>query len=232
MNIIKVEWTAPNSVTACVTTKNLGNIALHTNDNLAAALENRKRLIELTKFEPIWLKQNHSNAVLNLDQTYDQNSIYDASFTTQIGMVCAVMTADCVPILISDIQAITVGAIHAGWRGLENDIISQFFKNSLIDPQTCHALIGPAICQTHFAVGIEVYNKFIKNQNYEQFFLTNGDKYLMNAQQIAKYQLLSLGVQSNNITIINECTFEQTKKYYSYRQQDQGRFASLIWKNK
>jgi polyphenol oxidase len=186
---------------------------------------------------------------------------YDASITTCHQKVCVVLTADCLPILVTNKQGTFVAAVHAGWRGVENGILKNIIKTSASNPHDILIYIGPAICQKHFEVGHEVMEQFIKldpeNSNFfikrsmpntldnkcqnknlysnnvmGSYLLRNDkdDKYSCDLAEIAKLQLLKLGVFDSNIYLSNICTYCNENLFYSYRKQNiTGRFASLIW---
>ena len=170
---------------------------------------------------------------------------YDASITTQSKKVCVVLTADCLPILVTDKTGSFVAAIHAGWRGVENGVIKDTIASSGSNPQDILAYIGPAICQNHFEVGGEVLEQFVKlDPKNADFFIKNdsfmsysgstygstSNKYNCDLAGIAKLQLINLGLSEHNIYLSNLCTYCNDDLFYSYRKQNKtGRFASLIW---
>lgn len=243
LTFLHANWPAPAQVKTLITTRIGGhskhnfaefNLALHVSDNNSTVAENRQQLDRYLPNSPYWLNQTHSNRVLNLDQyTYTaQDNDYDASFTRLKHQVAAVMTADCLPILLTDTQGSFVAAVHAGWRGLATNIIFNTIQHLHMQTQTMLAYIGPAICQQHFEVGEEVLATFAKlNPANNQFFQSKpGHKFMCNLIGIAKLQLINLGLKAENIYLSQECTYCNSKLFYSYRKQNQtGRFASLIW---
>ena len=236
------------------------NLALHVNDNPEHVLHNRKLLQQQLPDKPYWLNQTHSNKIINLDtihhnptnvetalkqsESEDEFDLetgisplkYDASITTCRNKVCVVLTADCLPILITNKQGTFVAAIHAGWRGVENSVIKNTIQASNSDLRDILVYIGPAICQNHFEVGGEVLEQFTSlDPANAKFFIekttagTTG-KYNCDLTGIAKLQLLNLGVLDSNIYLSNLCTYCREDLFYSYRKQNiTGRFASLIW---
>ena len=187
---------------------------------------------------PIWLNQTHSNNILNINAKCDGdnknvlNNEFDAIIITKPNIVGVVMTADCIPILITNKHGSFVVAIHAGWKGLYNNIISNTI-NKLGEPMdNILVYIGPTICKEHFEVGTELYQSFIElDINYKtQFKQKNNSKYLCNLVGIAEMQLLKLRVTSLNITKSHFCTYCNNNEFYSYRKDGvTGRIASLIW---
>lgn len=248
-NFINANWDAPPNIKTLITTRKGGvsqlpyntlNLGLHVGDNQMDVLQNRQILTKFLPKEPFWLNQTHSDKVVCLDDieppllaTID----YDASFTTEKNKVCAIMSADCIPILLTNKNASFVAAIHAGWRGVENGIISKTIqqikyklKTTESSPENILAYIAPSICKNHFEVGHDVYKQFItKNTANEIFFTkTNNDKFHCDLAAIAKLQLLDLGIC--NIFLSSMCTYCNDDLFFSYRRDGiTGRIASLIW---
>jgi len=237
-------WVVPKQVKTLITTKTGGysqnnfaefNLALHVNDDPRLVNRNRSLLATHLPTNPYWLAQTHSNLVWDLDQIDNDNRLenaYDASITTSKNKVCVVMSADCLPILLTDRCANFVAAIHAGWRGLTNQVILNTLRKAPVPPQEIIAFIGPAICPKHFEVGTEIFAIFTQlNNHYTRHFSKkfNG-KYECDLTGIAKLQLVSLGVLPDKIYISDQCTYCNNDIFYSYRKNNlSGRFASLIW---
>ena len=236
-NFLKANWDAPKNIKTLITTR-LGidnadfNLALHVGGDLHATKNNRDILAESLPNNPHWLSQTHTNLVLDLDSNIPNNTSFDAAITKTKGTVCVVMTADCIPILITNTNGSFVGAIHAGWRGVENNIIANTIQSSKVPPKDIIAYIGPAICGKHFEVGFDVFEIFTKlSSDYEKFFTPKGnDKFECDLIGIAKLQLINLGILDKNIYLSNLCTYCNNDLFYSYRKEkNTGRFASLIW---
>jgi len=203
------------------------NLAMHVNDNPQIVARNRQRLIEQFNLpsEPKWLEQIHSNICLEASST---ECVGDAVITQEKGVVCAVLTADCLPIFISNQSGTQVGVVHAGWKGVLNGVIestiAKFNDTNLL------AHFGPAISQAAFTVGAEVYQQFVsKDAQLKKAFIQKGSKYQLDIYQAAKIILKDLGVES--ITGGEQCTYTQKDKYFSYRRDgaNSGRMAHLIW---
>ena len=234
---LKANWNAPKNVKTLITTRvnpdnNDFNLALHVGDNYKNVIHNRKLLSISLPNEPKWLSQTHTNLVLDLDKAEANGKSYDAAITTKKGTVCVVMTADCIPVLITNTTGSFVGAIHAGWRGVQNNIISNTINQSMTSVKDIIAYIGPAICAEHFEVGSDVFNIFSTLDSDNKTFFTpkNNDKFECDLVGIAKLQLIKLGVLENNIYLSKSCTYCKSDLFYSYRkEQNTGRFASLIW---
>ena len=236
-NILTANWNAPKRVRTLITNR-IGpnntdfNLALHVGDNPKQVNNNREILNKFLPNTPNWLNQTHTNKVIDLDIENTITQSFDAAITKKTGIVCVAMTADCIPILVTDKNASFVAAIHAGWRGVQTNIIRNTIDLSKIDPQNIIAYIGPAICGYHFEVEMDLYKTFTESDpNNKQFFKNKTDnKYECDLVGIAKLQLLNLGVLDNNIYLSNICTYCNNDFYYSYRKEkNTGRFASLIW---
>jgi YfiH family protein len=249
-NFIIPDWDAPFGVKSLVTTRlggvsaapydtfNLGN---HVGDNLESVRQNRQILRKYLPSEPLWLNQTHSDNVLQISEpdlvnnkTLAENLLlpHDASYTYSKNKVCVVMSADCIPILLTDKKASFVAAIHAGWRGVENGIIASTIGQICKDVANIIAYIGPAICKDHFEVGPDVLEMFTqKDKNYGLYFNKNGTgKFNCDLTGITRSQLLKCGLLANNIYLSGMCTYCDKERFFSYRRDGiTGRIASLIW---
>jgi len=244
LNLITPNWSAPAHIKAFSTTRLNGvsegafqglNLGLHVEDDAHCVLENRQRLCtELELPSPLcWLNQTHSTQLLNVTSDTKQGIEADASWTTQQEQACVVMTADCLPLLITDKQGSFVCAIHAGWRGLCDGIIEQSLThicNQLsIDSRDCIVWLGPCIGKTAFEVGPEVREQFIAQDALAiDAFTVHQDRYLADLHQLARLRLAPFNVAE--ITASEHCTFSEADLFYSYRRDGQtGRLASLIY---
>jgi len=209
------------------------NIALHVGDSITEVRANRAILRDELKLpsEPFWLHQTHSNCVLNVPYEYRPELAADASFTSSIENVCAVMTADCLPLLIVNQEATEVAVVHAGWRGLATGIIEQTIASMASSASSLHVYLGPAIGPESFEVGEEVRRAFVEsNSEFSSCFnqAPEEGKFMANLYQLARIKLQHLGVV--HITGGHYCTYKQSDLFYSYRRDGQtGRMASLIW---
>ena len=140
------------------------NLALHVNDNKASVLENRKML----KFnydlpsEPIWINQTHSSICIDaasIKTTLEADAIY----SSKVGVVCAIMTADCLPVFVSKKDGKMVGIAHAGWRGLVSGIIENLVRSFNSDGEDLVVHLGPAISKNYFEVGDEVRKLYLSS---------------------------------------------------------------------
>ncbi len=232
-------WLAPSGVKAYTTTRQGGasvgpytslNLADHVDDDLQTVLANRQTLRQALNLpnEPCWLKQVHSINVVSSHST--TNCSADAVYTNQINQVCAVMTADCLPVLFCNRQATWVAAAHAGWRGLANGILENTIQAANIPPGDILAWLGPAIGPTAFEVGNDVRDAFIQTlpQAGEAFKSSKNGHWLANLYLLAKQRLQKQGVME--ISGGDFCTYTDEQRFYSYRRDKvTGRMASLIW---
>ena len=203
------------------------NLATHVGDDVKAVGHNRTLLIEQFDLpsEPKYLQQIHSNICL---QATSAECIGDAVVTQDKGVVCAVMTADCLPIFACDALGTQVGVAHAGWKGVVNGVIESFIDQ--FESSDLLVYFGPAISQVAFEVGEEVYQQFIdKDLELEQAFIAKGGKYQLDIYQAARIVLSGLGIES--ISGGNECTYTEQDKYFSYRRDgaQSGRMINLIY---
>lgn len=239
MSYLIANWQAPNNIKALSTTKLGGvsigaycsnNLGLHVNDNPKHVLQNRDNLKQNLNLanEPFWLEQTHSK-ICTLANNYNDSRNADAAVTKNRELPLAILTADCVPIVICNIQGDEIAAIHAGWKGLVTGIIENTVAKLSRTAENYMAWIGPAICQKCYATSNEVYQNFILRYNFlEAAFMHANEQCFANLPQIAQLILNKLGITQVNLS--NACTFEENNKYYSYRREAQtGRIATLIW---
>jgi len=236
-HIIQPNWPAPAKVQAIQTTR-LGGVSLppydslnvgdHVQDNPQHVVRNRQSLSQWLPSEPVWLKQTHSVHVINAAKSRCIENA-DASYTNKANVVCAVMTADCLPVLLCDQAGTTVAAIHAGWRGLCDGIIESTVKALGVETSQLMAWLGPAIGPDAFEVGDEVREQFIAHDaQAASAFTAKQDKWLGDLYLLAKQRLNNVGVQA----IYGEvnCTFSNPAQFFSYRRDGEtGRMATLIW---
>tara|TARA_B110000459_G_scaffold9433_1_gene9670 strand:- start:236 stop:958 length:723 start_codon:yes stop_codon:yes gene_type:complete len=207
------------------------NLALHVNDKESHVLANRSLLLSQYRLpsNPKWINQTHSNISVNADSI---STIIDAdaSYSKKIGTVCGILTADCLPVFVSNKEGTAVGIAHAGWRGLVSGIIESLIKSFDGNTEDLIVYLGPAISQLSFEVGEEVKSEYLsKNENFMSCFNFLNDKYYLNLYDAARVVLKSLGVQS--ISGGNRCTFNEPDQFFSYRRDGHksGRMAHLIW---
>lgn len=235
---LAAEWPAPETICAGVTLRHGGNstgaftslnLAAHVGDKPAVVAANRTQIMRQLQLprEPFWLQQVHGARVVEAGRGSSAPQA-DASYTYQRRVVCAVMTADCLPVLLCDQNGTRVAAVHAGWRGLlagvlEHTVMAMQGENLL-------AWLGPAICADCFEVGNEVRVAYIRKEPVfaGAFQPLNESKWLADIYQLARIALQRVGV--TRVYGGDACTVAEQTRYYSYRRDGQtGRMASLIW---
>ena len=217
------------------------NMALHVGDNATDVLANRDSLISKLGLldTPLWLNQVHGTHVIYVP---DGEEIPDAdgSYTDKSQTICAVMTADCLPILLCDKAGSEVAAVHAGWRGLCHGVVRQAVGKFRSPAEQIMAFLGPAIGPKAFEVGPEVLELFLDNaqsQQHQKSIITAfkstdnnqfSDHFFADLYALARAELVACGIDS--IFGGDFCTFSDKERFYSYRrEQTTGRHASLIW---
>lgn len=232
------DWPAPQRVQACSTTRHGGvsvapwdslNLGVHVGDNEMHVLQNRQRLTEgVLPAMPQWLNQVHGHAVARLPADEALPNA-DAAITRESGVVCAVMTADCLPVLFCSNDGSEVAAAHAGWRGLCNGVLEQTLAQFHCPASAIHAWLGPAIGPDAFEVGPEVRTAFMAHDaQADVAFRPVGDKYFADIWQLARQRLQAAGVRS--VSGSQRCTFTESADFFSFRRNGiTGRMATLIW---
>ena len=207
------------------------NLALHVNDLKTSVLENRKilrRHYDLPS-ETVWLNQTHSSICVDAGAI---NEIIeaDASFTSRQGVVCGILTADCLPVFVSKIDGSTVGIAHAGWRGLVSGVIENLIKSFESNGEDIVVHLGPAISMNSFEVGKEVKDLYLsKNIKFERSFGFKNNKNYLDLYDAARVILEGLNIKQ--ISGGDRCTFQESSDFFSYRRDgvNSGRMAHLIW---
>jgi YfiH family protein len=232
------DWPAPTRVKAFVTTRQGGasigsfaafNLAEHVGDAAAAVAANRTTLRQHLPGEPVWLQQVHGNRCVDAAAAI-RGEAADACVAHASGQICAVMTADCLPILLCDTAGTEVGVAHAGWRGLAAGVIESTVAAMACAPTDLLAWLGPAIGPRAFEVGDEVRAAFVAVDAAaaEAFAPQAGGKWLCDLYELARQRLSGCGV--TEISGGGLCTFSDAERFYSFRRDRRtGRMATLIW---
>ena len=213
------------------------NLGDHVGDDPLAVEANRQRVNALLPSDVIFLSQVHGTLVVDGAQLRP-GVCADAVVTSMPGVVCAVLTADCLPVLFCDAEGRVVGAAHAGWRGLAAGILENTVNEMRSrGAQNISAWMGAAIGPQKFEVGQDVYDVFTaQDGEAARFFVkissndVNGlqQKYVADIYQLARLALSKVGVV--NVVGGEYCTVSDAQKFYSYRRdKETGRMASLIW---
>ncbi len=237
-DFILPDWPAPANVRALVTTRHGGvstgpyasfNLGDHVGDDPAAVAANRHLLRTRLPAEPVWLQQVHGTRCIAA-ATAAPNSEADAACARSPGVVCAVLTADCLPILLCDTDGTVVAAAHAGWRGLAAGVIEATVTAMAVPGERLLAWLGPAIGPDNFEVGGEVRDTFIAHdpQAARAFTAKANGKWLCDIYLLARQRLETLGVC--HPASADFCTVRDAERFFSYRRDGiTGRMASLIW---
>ena len=240
-DIIVPDWPAPAHVHALQTTRSSGcsiapydslNLGSHVGDDPLVVAKNRNSLNALVPSEPIWLEQVHGTHVV-MAETAGCLPRADACVSRNSGAVCAVMTADCLPVLLCDTAGSVVAAVHAGWRGLADGVIEAAVAAMTVPGAQLMAWFGPAIGPQAFEVGGEVRAAFVGHDPAAAVAFTSmegcGDKYLADLYRLARLRLAALDV--TQVYGGDRCTYTEKDRFFSYRRDGRtGRMATLIWK--
>ena len=245
----EADWPAPHGVRALSTLRGDGragdarsgvskapygcfNLGDHVGDDPVAVGENRRRLKVGAGLpgEPVWLSQVHGIGVADLDSP-DAYGPADAAIARGTGKVCAILTADCLPILFATDSGDTVGAAHAGWRGLAAGVIEATVRAMSAPPGSLVAWLGPAIGPKHFEVGPEVRDAFLAGDAKagEAFEANARGRFMADLVMLARQRLQGIGI--SRVYGGGNCTFTQAEHYFSHRRDGvTGRQATLIWR--
>ncbi|MGD9983118.1 MAG: peptidoglycan editing factor PgeF [Porticoccaceae bacterium] len=242
-SILRPGWPAPSRVRAACTTRIGGhsqgpwasfNLGERVGDAPAAVAANRAQLARELALPgaPQWLHQVHgTDLVAAADDGLERRG--DASWTRRPGVVCAVQSADCLPILLCDRDGTCVAALHGGWRGLAAGIIPRTLAALALPPGRWLAWLGPAICGSCYEVGEEVRAAFSADTAVvRRGFRPAARKghWCADLAAIARAQLTASGVPETAIFGGDLCTRENSGRFYSYRRDGTtGRMAALIW---
>ena len=235
------DWPAPARVCSLITTR-LGGVSVnpyaslnlgdHVGDDPLAVAANRRRLNCRLPAPPFWLNQVHGTAVVDaaISAASTQIPTADAAFTHQAGIVCGVMTADCLPVLLCDRSGTVVAAAHAGWRGLQAGILERTVAAMGLPGTRLLAYLGPAIGPQAFEVGAEVRSAFVDRSDDAAAAFQPHDhgKWLADLYLLARQRMSAKGLAQ--IYGGDCCTVTDAERFFSYRRDGQtGRMASLIW---
>lgn len=236
------EWTVPRDVGALVTTRAGGhstgacatmNLGRNGHDDPVALAHNRRRLESFLPSPPRWLNQVHGNAVTRLTRAAAPTPVADAAVTNERDVVCAVLTADCLPVMFADTAGTAVGIAHAGWRGLAAGVLEATLAALAelgADPGRVSAWLGPAIGPAAFEVGDEVRDAFCAHDALARscFAPHASGKWHADLYGLARQRLARGGVR--RVDGGGFCTFDDAKRFFSYRRERaSGRMAAAIW---
>jgi YfiH family protein len=233
------DWPAPAGVKAFVTTRAGGvsigpyaglNLGLRTDDNPRAVEANRQRLRAELPGEPKWLRQVHGADVVDADALAGVPEA-DAAYARDPNTVCAVLVADCIPVLLADRAGSAVAVAHAGWRGLARGVLERVIERMARPPGELLAWLGPGIGPAAFEVGADVREAFLAGDAGAEAAFTprSPGKWMADLFLLARRRLARCGVESVHGGQL--CTHSDPRRFYSYRRDGAtGRMAALIWR--
>jgi YfiH family protein len=232
------DWPAPAAVRALITTRSEGesrgpyaslNLGMRVGDEPRAVLANRARLRRHLPAEPLWLGQVHGTNVVDA-ATAAPECEADGAVAREPNKVLAVLTADCLPVLLCDRPGSRVGIAHAGWRGLAAGILERTVDAMAAAPAELLAYLGPGIGPRAYEVGPEVRDEFLRRDPAAAaaFLPGRGDRFLADLYALARQRLMKTGIMA--VFGGNHCTYHEHERFFSYRRDGvTGRMASVIW---
>jgi YfiH family protein len=238
-DVIVPDWPAPPGVRAVSTLRGGGvsrgpyeslNLALHVGDDAQCVLENRRRLraqLALGR-EPAWLKQVHGIEVARAAQA--SAPVADAMVTDERGVACAILTADCLPVLFASADGKRVAAAHAGWRGLSRGVLEATIAALATPPRELLAWLGPGIGPARFEVGAEVREAFLRLDPaaVTAFRANERHRWQADLYRLARQHLNRAGIDA--VYGGGWCTYDEPERFFSYRRDGEcGRMATLVW---
>jgi YfiH family protein len=242
-SLLEFSWTLPTGVRAAFTTRLGGvsvapwdsfNVGAHVGDAPESVASNRARVQALLSLpmEPAWLSQVHGVAVHDLDATPSGAlATADAAITRERGRVCAIMVADCLPVLFATRDGSRIGAAHAGWRGLAAGVLEKTAHSLGVPGNQLTAWLGPAISREHYEVGDEVRDGFVVSDAgaADAFQRNTRGRWQADLVALARRRLHALGI--TDVSGGEWCTFADRARFYSHRRDGKGgRMVALIWR--
>jgi polyphenol oxidase len=247
------QWPAPPGVRALCTTREGGvsrgpyasfNLGEHVGDEAHAVDVNRRTLAAEMRARPVFLQQVHGNGAVQLDDGTPDGVVADACLTSQAGVACTIMVADCLPVLFALRDGRAVAAAHAGWRGLAGtdgrgvleSVCHELWAAAGAGPDDTLAWLGPCIGPSAFEVGAEVKAAFaVADPGAAECFRPHADgKWLADLAGLARRRLKALGVRClhGNDGSQAWCTVSNPSRFFSHRRDrgSSGRFAAAIWR--
>ena len=250
------DWPAPAGVRALCSTRRGGqslppydslNLGDHVGDDPLAVAANRATLRRAVPARPVFLSQVHGTELVQLDRQTPDGQTFDAAFTTQDGVACTVMVADCLPVLLTNRRGSWVAAAHAGWRGLTGQggvgVLETLLRRVLALPAMGGAAgaasdvlvwLGPCIGPQAFEVGSEVRAAFVAAwpEAADCFVCAGRDKWLADLAGLARLRLARLGISQvfGNNSTAPWCTACNQDRFFSHRRdRSSGRMAACVW---
>ena len=233
------DWAVPANVRAIITTRSGGasrppydsfNLGTRCGDDPIAVARNRGVLRTCLPAEPVWLRQVHGAGVINAQEPGIEPEA-DAAFARSPNIVCAVLAADCMPVLLADRHGVAVGIAHAGWRGLSAGVLEATVRAMGVAPRELMAWLGPAIGARQFEVGTDVLGAFTREDAgacaaFEPYPGREG-KFLCDLYALARRRLAAIGV--TEVSGGGYCTVSDARFYSFRRDKTTGRMGAFIW---
>lgn len=234
---VEADWPAPATVQAFTTTRSGGvstggfhslNLGDACGDDPASVRENRSRLATLLPSPPGWLQQVHGRDVARREALVESPTA-DAVTCRRPGLVCTLLTADCLPVLLCAMDGSEVAAAHAGWRGLAAGVLEATLEAMHTPPEAMMAWLGPGIGQAAFEIGPEVREALLQRYpKASSAFHRPVKRWHADLFAIARHALARAGVAS--VTGGQYCTYTESERFFSHRRDGRsGRMASVIW---
>ena len=241
MEVITPNSALPVNVRAFTTTRVGGvsegafrslNLATHVTDSIDAVEENRRRLQIAQELPnpPHWLNQVHGIEVVEAQALCSSNIVDgDAFYTSRPGVVCAIMSADCLPIVLCDGRGREVAAVHAGWKGLLHGVIRSAVENFSAPASQLHAWIGPGVSANAYVVDAAFRRRFLeRNATFDLAFQRRDSSWHADLYAIAKQELRDCGIPT--VSRYEGCTHSENTKFFSHRRDGvTGRMATVVW---
>lgn len=239
VEVLRPDWPAPEGVRACTTCRGGGvsdppyrslNMAGHVGDEPRAVAANRRRVAQALHLPgpPVWLRQVHGTSVIDAAGAGDE-PVADGAYATRAGLVCAVLTADCLPVLLCNGGGDAVAAVHAGWRGLAGGVIGEAV--AALGRTELMAWLGPAIGPRAYQVGdevVEALRRGVADAPADAFRPDGPGKWYVDLYRLAACALAHAGVGA--VYGGGWCTVADPERFYSYRRDGvTGRMATMIW---
>jgi YfiH family protein len=241
--IVVPDWPVPATIRAFVTTRHFDgvseppfdrcNLGLRSGDDREAVIENRRLVEQVLQLPspPRWLQQVHGTTTVDVDDRLDSEEIEaDAAVTRASGVVLAILSADCMPVLLATEDGSAIAIAHAGWRGLSAGVVESAVAGMRAKAERVVAWLGPAIGAASYEVGEEVRAAFVDvdASAVNAFAPTRPGHFTCDLYALARQRLAALGVVRVGGGSFD--TFADAR-FYSYRRASRtGRFATLIYR--
>lgn len=241
MELITPDWSAPGCVHGLTSTRLGGvskgpyaalNLALHVDDNPDHVARNRALLLRDAGLPapPRWPEQCHGTQAIHAAELNDNPTLAaDAVYSNTPDLVCAILTADCLPLIVCSLAGDEVAVIHAGWRGLLDGVIENTLGLFAASPARVIAWIGPGISAGAYAVDAAFRERFIAaDPAFAAIFSTRGEQLTADLPRLAEMRLAAAGLR--RISRYPGCTYAEAERFFSYRRDGiTGRFATCAW---